>query len=107
MEACGWLSVKQLVVYQSTVMVHKTLLTRKPYYLHSKLNMEYSYRTRQHTGGCVRQDNTFRGDLPRNSFRCRGVNSYNSIPAGIRASLTMATFKSKLKKWIRTNISLD
>ena len=44
MEACVWLSVKQLVVYQSTVMVHKTLLTCKPYYLHSKLNMEYSYR---------------------------------------------------------------
>ena len=41
------LTVKQLVVYQSTVMVHKTLLTSNPYYLHSKLNMEYSYRTRQ------------------------------------------------------------
>ena len=47
------LTVKQLVVYQSTVMVHKTLLTCKPYYLHSKLNMEYSYRTRQQTGGCI------------------------------------------------------
>ena len=78
MEACVWLSVKQLVVYQSTVMVHKTLLTCKLYYLHSKLNMEYSYRTRQQTGGCIRQDYIFRprGDLPRNSFRCRGANSY-------------------------------
>ena len=71
MEACGWLSVKQSVV--STVMFHKTLLTSKPYYLHSKLNTEYSYRTRQQTGGCIKQDNTFRprGDRPRHSFRCR------------------------------------
>ena len=52
------LTVKQLVVYQSTVMVHKTLLTSNPYYLHSKLNMEYSYRTRQQTGGGISSKTT-------------------------------------------------
>ena len=109
METCGWLSVKQLVVYQSAIMIHKTILSRKPFYMHSRLSMEYSYGTRQQASGCIRLDQTFRyrGDLPRNSFRVRGANSYNSIPADIRASLTMATFKSKLKKWILTNISLE
>ena len=109
MEACGWLSAKQLVVYQSTLMIHKTILTWKPYYLHSRLNQEYSYETRQQTSGCIRLDQTFRyrGDLPRNSFRVRGTTGYNSLPADIRASLTMTTFKSKLKKWIRTHISLE
>ena len=109
MTACGWLSVKQLVVFQSTAMVHKMFLTKKPYYMHSRLTMEYSYRTRQQASGCIRLDQTFRskGDLPKNSFRCRGAASYNSIPAEIRASLTMTTFKTKLKKWIMTNISLE
>ena len=67
-----------LVEYQSTVMVHKTLLTNNPYYIHSKLNTEYSYRTRQQTGERIKQDFTFRPrvDRPRNSFRCRGANSY-------------------------------
>ena len=109
MTVCGWLSFKQLVVYQSEIMVHKTFLTRKPAYLHKRLNTEYSYRTRQQTSGWIRLDQTFRynGDIPRNSFRYRGANYYNSIPNEIRASQTMATFKSKLKKWIRTNISLE
>ena len=44
-----------LVEYQSTVMVHKTLLTSNPYYIHSKLNTEYSYRTRQQTGGRIKR----------------------------------------------------
>ena len=92
MAACGWLSVKQLVVYQTTVMVHKTILFNKPYYMHSRLSMEFAYRTRQQTTGCIRLDESFgsKGDLPKHSFRCRGTYYYNSIPAEIRASLTMS-----------------
>ena len=109
MDACGWLSVKQLVMYQTTVMVHKTFQTRKPYYLHERLSIEHSYRTRQETSGCIRQDQSFRykSDIPRKSFRCRGASYYNSIPADIRTSMNMSTFKSKLKKWTRLNISLQ
>ena len=72
----------------------------KPLYLQSRLSHEHSYKTSQWTSGCIRMDQSFRykGDIPRNSFRCRGANSYNSIPAEIRASMTMVTFKSKLRK---------
>ena len=109
MAACRWLSVKQLVVYQSTAMVHKTFLSNKPYYMHNRLSTEFSYRTRQQTTGCIRLDQSFRskGDLPKHSFRCRGTAYYNSIPAEIRASLTMTTFKTKLKRWTRTNIGIE
>ena len=109
MTTCGWLSIKQLVFYQSAAMVHKILLTRKPYYMYNRFSMEYSYKTRQQTTGCIRLNQTFRcnGDLPKNSFRYRGATTYNSIPDDIRTSLTMATFKSKLKKWVKTNISLE
>ena len=99
MDACGWLSVKQLVMYQTTVMVHKTFQTRKPYYLHERLSIEHSYRTRRET--------RYKSDIPRKSFRCRGASYYNSIPADIRTSMNMSTFKSKLKKWTRLNISLQ
>ena len=106
MDTCGWLTVKQLVMYQTTIMVHKTFMTNKPYYLHSRLDTEHSYRTRQHTSGCIRLDQTFKytSDLPKNSFRCRGAHYYNTIPAEIRATRNMNTFKSKLKGWIRRNI---
>ena len=51
MDTCGWLTVKQRVMYQTTIIVHKTFMTNKPYYLHSRLDTEHSYRTRQHTSG--------------------------------------------------------
>ena len=109
MDTCGWLTVKQLVMYQTTIMVHKTFLTKKPYYLHSRLDTEHSYRTRQHTSGCIRLDQTFKytGDLPKNSFRYRGAHDYNTIPADIRATRNMNTFKSKLRGWIRRNMSTE
>ena len=52
-------------------MVHKTFLSNKPYYMHSRLTMEYSYSTRQQASGCIRLGQTFRfkGDLPKNSFK--------------------------------------
>ena len=42
MDRCGWLTARQLVVYQSVIMVHKILLTGKPYYLHSRLYSDYN-----------------------------------------------------------------
>ena len=109
MESCGWLSIKQLVVYQTIIMIHKTLQNNSPGYMYNRLNMEHSYRTRQGTSGGVRQDETFRStsSLPRGSFRFRGSHDYNLIPASIRAINCISTFKLKLKQWVQTNISLE
>ena len=109
MERCGWLTAKQLVVYQSVLMVHKTILTRKPYYLHSRLCREYAHNTRQHTTGCIRIDQSFRcrSDLPRNSFRHRGAHNYNTLPPELRNTKNMGTFKYKLKQWIKQNVEPD
>ena len=105
MRCCGWLTVKQLVVYQTTVMVHKTLLAKRPFYLHTRLTREFSHSTRQCTNRCIRIDESFRckSDLPRNSFRHRGANNYNALPADVRTCRNMSTFKSKLKRWIMQN----
>ena len=108
MDSCSWLSVKQLVMYQTVIMVHKTIKMAKPKYLYSRLDTHHTYRTRHHSSGCVRLDETFRckGDLPMNSFRNRGAHDYNKIPAEIRAIRNMNTFKTRLRMWIKVNISL-
>ena len=109
MDSCGWLSVKQLVVYQSVIMIHKTMKTESPSYIHSRLNNPYTYRTRQNTSGSIRLDETFssQGSLPPRSFRYRGAHDYNLIPASIRAISNLTTFKFKLKQWIKRNISIE
>ena len=78
-------------------------------YISSRLSTEHAYRTRQDSSGCIRLDQTFRSktDLPMRSFRCRGAHDYNMIPAELRNTVNMATFKTKLKKWIQTNVPPD
>ena len=109
MEKCGWLTVKQLALHQTILMVHKTLLTSRPLYMYSRLYSDYSYSTRQHSSGCIRLDHTYRcrGDLPENSFRYRGAHCYNALPAEIRTVRNMNTFKLKLKRCIKENIEPD
>ncbi len=101
--------MKQLVVYQTTILVHKTLQTRRPLYLHTRFSTDYSYSTRQYSTGCIRLDETYRcrSDLPKNSFRHRGAHHYNALPAQIRTSRNLTTFKLKLKRWIKQNIEPD
>ena len=110
MVACGWLSVKQLVVFHTVTMVYKTLRSRSPAYLHSRLSSApHPFRTRQSSTGSIRQDETFRckSNLPSDSMRYRGTAEYNRIPPDIRAIPTLATFKTKLRQWVKSNIGLD
>ena len=74
MVSCGWLSLKQLVVYHSVTMIHKTLKSGSPTYIYKRLSSVYSYTTRQCTTGNIRKDKTFSSSssLPRNSFRNEG-----------------------------------
>ena len=109
MDSCGWLSVKQLVVYQTVIMIHKSVKTEAPPYIYSRLSNPYTFRTRQSNSGSIRQDETFnsKSSLPRTSFRYRGAHDYNMIPANIRNISNLTSFKVKLKQWIRRNISID
>ena len=106
LERCGWLTAKQLEFFQTTLLVHKTLLSKRPLYLHSRFCSDHTYTTRQHITGCIRLDQNLRrkSDLPRNSFRQRGAYDTNALTADIRTSKTLQTFKSKFKRWIKMNI---
>ena len=108
MESCGWMSVKQLVVYQTLVMIHKILLTGSPSHLYEKLSRSHPFRTRQASTRCIRQDETFSSNssLLSSSFRFRGATYYNQLPASLRAVKTMGTFKTKVKHWVKGNIDL-
>ena len=43
---CGWLSVRQLVFFHSSVLIHKTMEVTYPKYIYSKLSSEFPYNTR-------------------------------------------------------------
>ena len=85
------MTVKQLVKYHTILLVHKTIMSKKPVYISNRLSREHSCRT----------------DLPKKSFRHRGAHDYNSIPPELRATASMTSFKTKLKKWIKMNVAPD
>ena len=105
---CNWLSVRQLVSYQTAVMTHKIRQTGAPTYLGNIINAEFPYMTRQATTGGVRysQDHQSRRALNHSSFRYRATVEYNRLPGTIREAATMQTFKRKLRSWIKENVPL-
>ena len=109
LQLCRWLSLKQLVFYQSVILAHKIAISRSPLYLVSRMSTEHPRRTRQATTGCIRYGENFNANqsLIQKSFCHRAIGNYNSIPTNIRLVQNMTTFKVKLKKWVEMNIPVD
>ena len=66
---CGWLGVKQLVVYHS----FKVMKAESPQYLFSMFSTEYTCNTRQARSGQVKPTRRSNLDLSEESFRWRAA----------------------------------
>ena len=103
---CGWLSVQQLAVYQTCILVHKVLESRTPQYLYSMFTMDYPCNTRLAARLEIRQDSSIPDkELTKDSFRWRAVKEYNKIPLDI-IQQSLKTFKTKLWRWILTTVPI-
>ena len=101
---CGWLSVHQLVVYHSVVMVFKVLQTKQPKPLFNMFPTEYNYNTSQARSQSIKQMGHPNLDLWEDSFRWRAARSFNLLPASIKGLQSSEIFKLEAKNWIRANI---
>ena len=106
LKVCGWMSVRQLMVYHSLVLLHKTLANQSPVYLYQKVTSggEFSYCTRQATAGSVRQGPGPKKDLTRLGWCWRSVDLYNTLPTDLKGERKLPSFKKRLKDWIEINI---
>ena len=102
LKACGWMSVRQLMVYHSLVLLHKTLASKSPVYLYQKLTSggEFSYGTRQATTGSIRQGPGPRKDLSRLGWCWRSVDLYNTLQTDLKLERKLPSFIKRLKEWI-------
>ena len=99
----GWLSVKQLVVYHSLILVFKIKQEGKPAYLREKFKNKFAYQTRQATGNCFVQKETPQSEKTRKAFVYKSTILWNSLPPQIRKIEKIEKFKSMLKKWVKEN----
>ena len=115
MQQCGWLTVEQLMVYHSTVLLHKTLKHQKPTYLYKKVTSgTEQYNTRQaadYSAALVAAGVTeYAGvehcelGVTSSSWSWASVKWYNRLPADLRAEIKPAKFKTRLKEWVTKNI---
>ena len=106
LKQCGWLSVHQLVVYHSVVLVYRVLQNKSPRFLHSMFSAEYTYNTKQARGGIIRHTRDLDLGLTASSFRWRAARSFDDLPLEIRKLETVQKFKKATKLWIKQNIPL-
>ena len=92
----GWMSVSQLIVYHTVLLVFKIRKASEPEYLATFLKNDG--RT-----GKIIIPNTKLG-LTQKSFCYRGSANWNTLPEDLRKSVNIGTFKFGLKKWILQNI---
>ena len=102
----GWLSINQLIVYHSLILVFKFNQNKKPAYLHGKFKKNFSYRTRQATGNCIQVSETPGGDKTKTAFVHNSTILWNSLPLNLRKTQKLLKFKMELKKWIMTNVAI-
>ena len=103
---CGWLSVYQLSVYHSVLLVYKVVQNKSPQYLYSMFDTPYQYQTRQADSAMIKHLGAPSSELVRKSFRWRGSEDFNQLPVEIRNAKTLPEFKKELKAWILENIAI-
>ena len=123
MLTCGWLSVRQLLVYHSLVLLHRVVQMHMPLYLFSKVKAggNFSYRTRQAVvyppgfsfevghptdSGSIRLGSYPSLDLSKQSWCCKSVEIFNTLPTSLKLENKLINFKTRLKQWIKLNIPI-
>ena len=115
LKECGWLSISQLGMYHSLILVYKILQCQTPQYLYDKLSgtqEEAYYQTRYTRRQATRQliklgpDSVAESDLARNSFKYRATRQWNDLPPELKQIKILSDFKLELRRWILDNIPI-
>ena len=101
---CGWLSVNQLAMYHSVLLVYKVKVSKQPRYLSNMYRGTYKYNTRIAQSGQIKMEGRPRLEVTHCSFKWRAAKQFNQLPLELRNSGTLEIFKQKVKAWIRDNI---
>ena len=95
-DSLGWMTVHQLAVYHSLLIVMKIRKTMEPEYLFDQLSHE-NFR------GKIIVLNTHLS-LAKRSFCSRAADCWNKLPEDMKNSECFQKFKKELKDWVCSNV---
>ena len=105
--ATGSLSVQQMVVYHTLVMVHKIINTGLPCYLADRLQLRSTEGRElrgQGAGMILQSDPTL--SVSRGGFVYRGSRLFNMLSWNLRKEISMKNFKPGARRWVKENINI-
>ena len=77
---CGWLSVRQLVVYHSLLLLFKIKRDKKPVYFYQKFSRQFHYGTRLADSGGIRFDHKVTNEISKENFSYKFSNIGTTYP---------------------------
>ena len=115
LQQCGWLSVKQLMVYHSLVLLHQVFRNQKPDYLFKKITSGPPHPTTRQALATARALAAVGIDsqpsitdcnltLTRRSWCWAAVHWYSQLPPTVRSEANIKIFKTRLKNWVSENV---
>ena len=99
----GWLTVEQMIVFQSVMLFFKAKQSTKPAYLYDQISAKFNVNTRLGTNNGIRETRRLKSTLARKSFVPRTIGQWNRLPASIRNTSKIGKFREKLKSWVKEN----
>ena len=99
----GWLSIRQLIYYQTVLQAHKTIQSGKPRPMFESISTSHPRNTRNAVKGLIRYDDHFKSQ---STFKYRACQWYNAVPATARQG-SLAVVKRKLKAWVGEHVPID
>ena len=101
---CGWLSIKQLVIYHDLVLVFKIRSEGKPEYFYEKFTNEFGHCTRLKSSSLIKLEGKIPSALGEQNFTYNAVLQWNSLPPNLRQFSNLKKFKIALRSWIKTKV---
>ena len=103
---CGWLSVKQLIVFHQLLLIYKSKSSERPVHLFNKFTVNFGANTRQAASNQIKLHNRIRTDTGKYNFSYSAATIWNETSADVRNSPTLTVFKRNAKTWVKENISI-
>ena len=103
LDTTDYLSIHQLGVQGTLVMIKRIILSEKPTYIFDKLKMQSERGKR--SGPSFEPINPSL-NLKRSSFLYRSIKLFNKLPESLRNEDKITRFKKMLKIWVKENIAV-
>ena len=103
LQQVGWLTIRQMIVYHSLIMIYQVKQEKKPSYIYDRISTSFNVATRLAENNGIKENRKMKTNLGIQSFLPRAINDWNRLPADIRTTSNLIKFKAGVKLWVKQN----